>query len=75
MTADNNAPAIIDDHPFEPRAQWFTTCRRCGLAEAAHTDAVGECQVCGTACAPGEDLCDWCESGEMQRFIDTRRVT
>lgn len=34
--AHDTAPAIISDHPFRPRGKWWTLCRHCGLAEAAH---------------------------------------
>jgi hypothetical protein len=37
---EGSAPAIIRSHPFEPRAQWWTVCKFCGLAEAAHADTV-----------------------------------
>lgn len=60
--SDNSAPAIITDHPFEPRGEWWTRCRRCDLAEAAHSEAAGECVRCGVSCEPGVDLCDWCDA-------------
>ena len=31
------APATQDDHPHDPRGEWWTVCRVCGLAMAAHT--------------------------------------
>ena len=36
------------NHPFEPRAEWWTLCRVCGLAESAHTMRASdpECDVC-----------------------------
>lgn len=41
-------PAPVTTHAFVPRDEWFTTCRLCGLAEAAHTattiDRTGEPQ-------------------------------
>lgn len=33
---DPPAAQHVDDHPFEPRGEWFTTCQHCRLAEAAH---------------------------------------
>lgn len=32
----DEAPAEIEDHAFVPRAQWWTKCKICGLAQAAH---------------------------------------
>jgi hypothetical protein len=29
-------PAMIHNHAFAPDGDWWTTCRQCGLAEAAH---------------------------------------
>lgn len=39
-TSENDDPAIISDHAFEPRGEWYTLCRHpgCGLAEAAHKE-------------------------------------
>lgn len=34
----DEAPAPKTDHPFEPRAQWWTLCKHCGFAESAHTE-------------------------------------
>lgn len=36
----DDAPSGIDDHPFEPRGEWYTLCVHCGLAQAAHTETV-----------------------------------
>jgi hypothetical protein len=48
LELDTAAAAIVRDHSFTPRAEWWTTCgsgvrrgddpriRPCGLAEAAH---------------------------------------
>jgi hypothetical protein len=36
MNAEGDAPAIITTHAFVPEGEWWTTCRHCGLAEAAH---------------------------------------
>lgn len=35
----DEAPATVDDHPFEPRNQWWSLCKHCGLARAAHSSA------------------------------------
>lgn len=34
----DEAPAEIEDHPFEPRGEWYTLCKHCGLAQAAHSE-------------------------------------
>lgn len=34
----DEAPAIISDHAFEPRTEWWSLCKHCGLAEAAHSE-------------------------------------
>lgn len=34
----DTSPAIITDHPFEPRGEWWTLCKICSLAEAAHAE-------------------------------------
>lgn len=31
-------PAIISDHAYEPRGEWWSLCKHCGLAEAAHSE-------------------------------------
>jgi hypothetical protein len=36
MKAEGEAPAIITTHAFVPESAWWSTCRQCGLAEAAH---------------------------------------
>jgi hypothetical protein len=36
MKAEGEAPAIITGHAFVAEGEWWTTCRHCGLAEAAH---------------------------------------
>lgn len=33
---DGPAATTVYDHPFEPRGEWWTVCRHCGLAEASH---------------------------------------
>jgi hypothetical protein len=35
----DEAPAIISDHPFEPRGEWWSLCKHCGLAQAAHSSS------------------------------------
>lgn len=32
----DEAPAGIEDHEFVPRAQWWSLCKICGLAQANH---------------------------------------
>lgn len=34
----DESPAIISDHPFVPRAQWWSLCRDCGFAMASHAE-------------------------------------
>lgn len=36
MKAEGEAPAIITGHAFAPESEWWSTCRHCGLGEAAH---------------------------------------
>ncbi|HVI77815.1 MAG TPA: hypothetical protein VM715_06560 [Candidatus Acidoferrum sp.] len=36
--AHDEAPSVIIDHAFEPRAEWWTLCRHCHLAESAHKE-------------------------------------
>lgn len=38
--AHDEGPAIIRDHPFEPKAEWWSLCKECNLAESAHSDTV-----------------------------------
>lgn len=35
----DDSPAIINDHAFEPRGQWWSLCKYCGLAQAAHSES------------------------------------
>jgi hypothetical protein len=34
--AHDESPPNVDDHPFEPRDAWWSLCKICGLAQAAH---------------------------------------
>jgi hypothetical protein len=34
----DEAPSGITDHAFEPRGAWYTLCRHCGMAMAAHRE-------------------------------------
>jgi hypothetical protein len=34
----DEAPSGVTDHAFEPRGAWYTQCRHCGLAMAAHRE-------------------------------------
>ena len=62
--AENSAPAIVTAHPFVPRFEWFTTCRVCGLAEAAHAESV-LCPLCGEQRDDlTEELCQPCAWSE-----------
>ncbi len=37
--AEDEAPPGVDDHPFEPRGRWYSLCKHCGLARAAHSSS------------------------------------
>lgn len=34
----DEAPAIIADHAFEPKREWWSLCRYCGFAMASHAE-------------------------------------
>lgn len=34
----DETPPEIKDHAFEPRGAWYTRCKHCGLAQAAHSE-------------------------------------
>lgn len=36
--AHDEAPAIISDHAFVPRGEWWSLCKICGLAQASHSE-------------------------------------
>jgi len=36
--AHDETPSMIIDHAFEPRAEWWTLCKHCHLAESAHRE-------------------------------------
>lgn len=36
--AHDESPSIVNDHAFEPRAEWWTRCKHCLLYEAAHAE-------------------------------------
>jgi hypothetical protein len=40
--AHDEAPAIISDHAYVPRDEWWSLCRVCGLAQAAHAEVSEE---------------------------------
>lgn len=40
--AQNKDPAIITDHEFVPRDEWWSLCKTCGLAQAAHAESSDE---------------------------------
>lgn len=35
----DEAPSVIVDHAFEPRDKWWSLCKHCGLAQAAHSES------------------------------------
>lgn len=38
-TSHDDSPAIITDHAFEPVGQWWSLCKHCNLAQAAHSSS------------------------------------
>jgi hypothetical protein len=36
--AHDQAPSIVNDHPFEPKGEWWSLCVHCNLAESAHAE-------------------------------------
>jgi hypothetical protein len=38
-TGHDDSPAIISDHAFDPLTEWWTLCKVCGLAQAAHVSS------------------------------------
>lgn len=38
-TLKPNESSLIEDHPYEPRAEWWSLCKHCGLAQAAHASS------------------------------------
>jgi hypothetical protein len=38
----DEAPPGIGDHPFDPEGEWWSLCKHCGLARAAHFSATPE---------------------------------
>jgi hypothetical protein len=37
--AHDEAPSQVNDHPFEPRGEWWSLCKHCGLARASHSSS------------------------------------
>ncbi len=35
----DETPSGVTDHKFSPRGEWWTLCRICGLAQAAHKES------------------------------------
>jgi len=40
LVTDTNAASTITDHAFVPRGLWWSLCKVCSLAEAAHRDTM-----------------------------------
>jgi hypothetical protein len=38
----DEAPSVIVDHPFDPKAEWWSLCKVCNLARAAHFSSTPE---------------------------------
>jgi hypothetical protein len=36
--AHDETPSITIDHPFEPKAEWWSLCKHCNLAESTHKE-------------------------------------
>lgn len=36
--AHDEAPSGVTDHAFVPKAEWWTLCKHCNLAESAHAE-------------------------------------
>lgn len=36
--AHDEAPAVVADHPFVPKGEWWSLCKTCNLGEAAHAE-------------------------------------
>jgi hypothetical protein len=34
----DETPSVVNDHPFEPKAEWWSMCKHCNLAESAHKE-------------------------------------
>jgi len=34
----DESPAIISDHAFEPKDEWWSLCRHCGFAMSSHAE-------------------------------------
>lgn len=34
----DETPAVIGEHPFEPKSEWWSLCKHCNLAESAHKE-------------------------------------
>lgn len=34
----DGTPSITTDHPFEPKAEWWSLCKHCNLAESTHAE-------------------------------------
>lgn len=37
--AHDETPALITDHKYAPRDEWWSLCKYCPLAEAAHAES------------------------------------
>ena len=35
----DETPSMIKDHSFVPRSEWWSLCKVCGLAQAAHSES------------------------------------
>lgn len=67
MAEGERGVSAVDDHPFDPKTDWWSQCAVCGLAQSAHTDTV-LCASCGGTGAFGApdkfgnyDPCPMCD--------------
>lgn len=43
--AEDETPAVITDHAFESRGEWWDLCVHCHLSEAAHAETIHKGRV------------------------------
>jgi hypothetical protein len=64
-------PAPVADHAFSPRGEWWSLCRVCSLAEAAHIEKTESQSQLTCGCDPmgeGLDHHGWC--GRHPRWLN-----
>lgn len=38
LGAEGSGPAIVTDHKFQPKGEWWSLCAICNLAQSAHLE-------------------------------------